>query len=158
MKRTLPLLLATLLLSSAAEAREVYRCRTPDGALRFGDTPCEASAPDQVTTTLADPSAAQRRKDLVQAQARARGYAESDTRRVAELEHESTRHLPVSLGGAANPLAARHAEPMFRPDAKARACATAKAKRERAYREHGNDMSFDARRHLQDRMSAACGR
>ena len=173
--RLLPLL-AALALSSSLPAREVHRCVTDDGALRFGDTPCPAAAGAQSTVTLADPSPEQRRRAQADAATRARSYADGEARRIAALDAASASRLPVSLGGAertartnviaparsgraaeSNRDPRQRAQP--RPVSKAgeaRACDAARTRRERAYREHGNDMGFDARRRLQDALAAAC--
>ena len=159
MNRSPSLLLAVALLAlpMLSDAREVYRCRTPDGALRFGDTPCPDAAVEPAKVTLRDPSPAERRRDSAQAEARARGYAETDARRIAELEAAAASRLPPSLGGDARASAARpSAQGTPGSDAKQRACAGAMAKRDKAYREHGHDMDFDTRRRLQDELGAAC--
>jgi hypothetical protein len=150
---------ALLALPMLADAREVYRCRTPDGALRFGDTPCNAAAVDPALVTLRDPTAAERRRDSAQAEARARAYAEADARLVAQLEADAAGRLPASLGGSARPAAGRRTmQRAPKPEPKERACAAARADRDKAYRERGNEMDFDERRRLQDRKVSACGR
>jgi hypothetical protein len=126
--------------------------------MRFGDTPCDVAAPEQSTLTLRDPTPEQRKQDAALAETRARTYAQAESRRIAQLESDAASRLPVSLGGSAKPVAKTTASARAAaPDPKQRACASAKSKRDKAYREHGNDMDFDARRRLQDQMSAACG-
>jgi len=150
-------LIAALALPCAAGAREVYRCRTPDGALRFGDTPCPVAAAETAMVTLRDPTPAERRRDSAQAEARARGYADAEARRIAQLEAEATSRLPPTLGGSARAPAARAtAQHAQNPDPKEHACAGAKANRDKAYRERGNKMNFDERRRLQDAVGTAC--
>ena len=151
------LVLALLALPILADAREIYRCRTPDGALRFGDTPCPVAATEPAMVTLRDPTPAERRRDSAQAEARARGYAEAEARRIAQLDAEAASRLPPTLGGSARAPAARAtAQHAQNPDPKERACAGAKASRDKAYRERGNEMNFDERRRLQDAVGAAC--
>ena len=156
------LLLAAILAAPAAEAREVYRCRAASGAVAYQDAPCGAASSDSQLLVLSDHPLDAPSQQTARVARQAAEYADLDRRRAQELDAQVRAELPRSLGGHSDvqPAKSRHASQARAKAVRApaaSACEKARAKRDLAYREHGNTMNFDARRRLQDHLISVCG-
>jgi hypothetical protein len=162
--RAAALVALTMLFAPLAGAREVYLCRSSDGARSYQDVPCATGVPESHTLTLRDVPADEARRQALRAEQSASEYAAQERRRIAALEAAAKAKLPQSLGGSGDvPVAARYprkpakSEPKAKPPPGEAACNAAKSKRELAYRQHGKRMNFDAGTRLLEAVIDRCG-